>query len=109
MQSASSAKVSRHLADEASCELELSVEHNPKIAESQVVEATVWTKGPVLRVRESSSDMYVSIDQVAERLERQVKRYRNRRSRSAAPPRVPTPSSPCAPSSCQIHQTRSPL
>lgn len=76
-------KVSRHLADEASCELELSVEHNPKIAESQVVEATVWTKGPVLRVRESSSDMYVSIDQVAERLERQVKRYRNRRSRSA--------------------------
>ncbi|HEU0193026.1 MAG TPA: ribosome-associated translation inhibitor RaiA [Gaiellales bacterium] len=77
-------KLSRHLSDGSRCELELAVEHNPSISEPQVAEATVWTKGPVLRARESSADMYASIDMVAEKLERQVKRYRERRTRKQA-------------------------
>jgi putative sigma-54 modulation protein len=77
-------KLARHLSDESRCELELAVEHNPSINEKQVAEATVWTKGPVLRARESSTDMYASIDLVADKLERQVKRYRNKRSRKGA-------------------------
>ncbi len=77
-------KLSRHLSDESRVELELIVEHNPSIQEDQVAEATIWTKGPVLRARESSTDMYASIDLVSEKLERQVKRYRNRRSRKGA-------------------------
>ncbi len=77
-------KLSRHLSDDTRCELELLVEHNPSITDNQVVEATVWTKGPVLRARESSADMYVAIDAVAEKLERQVVRYRERRTRRAA-------------------------
>ena len=44
----------------------------------------MWTKGPVLRARESSTDMYASIDLVAEKLERQVKRYREKRTRKQA-------------------------
>jgi len=82
-------KLARHLSDESRCELELIVEHNPSINESQVAEATVWTKGPVLRARESSTDMYASIDLVADKLERQVKRYREKRRvapRRHAPP-----------------------
>jgi len=62
-------------------ELELSVERNPSIAQNQVAEATVWTKGPVLRAREASTDMKASIDQLTEKLLRQVKDYRERRSR----------------------------
>ncbi|MGN6379806.1 MAG: ribosome hibernation-promoting factor, HPF/YfiA family [Gaiellales bacterium] len=77
-------KLSRHLSDESRCELELAVEHNPSIADAQVAEATVWTKGPVLRARESSTDMYAAIDLVAQKLERQVKRYRERRTRKQA-------------------------
>jgi len=72
-------KLAKHLSDESRCELELAIEHNPSISEKQVAEATVWTKGPILRARESSTDMYASIDQVADKLERQVKRYRERR------------------------------
>jgi putative sigma-54 modulation protein len=44
-----------------------------------VAEATVWTKGPVLRAREASGDMKASIDQLVAKLERQVKRYREKR------------------------------
>ena len=70
-------KLDRQL-DDPRVELELAVEKNPSIAENQVAEATIWTKGPVLRARESSSDMRSSIDQLVEKLERQVKRYRTR-------------------------------
>lgn len=65
--------------DATSVELELSVERNPKIERDQIAEVTVRTKGPVLRVRESAEDMYAAIDQAARKLERQARRYRDRR------------------------------
>src|SRR5215216_4377583 len=74
-------KLERHLNDPTRVEVELAVERNPSIAHNHVAEATVWTKGPVLRARESSSDMKASIDQLADKLERQAKRYRDKRRR----------------------------
>src|ERR1044072_4371070 len=70
-------KLERQLTDPR-VELELMLEKNPSIAENQVAEATIWTSGPVLRAREASSDMRASIDQLVEKLERQVTRYRMR-------------------------------
>ena len=60
-------------------ELELTVERNPSIAQNQVAEATVWTKGPVLRAREASTDMKAAIDQLTEKLLRQVEHVRGKR------------------------------
>jgi putative sigma-54 modulation protein len=74
------AKLGKQLADQTQVEVELSEQRNPSIAESQVAEATVFTKGPTLRAREASSDMKASIDQLVDKLERQVKRYRERRT-----------------------------
>jgi putative sigma-54 modulation protein len=74
-------KLERHLNDATRLELELAVEKNPSISASQVAEATIWTKGPILRARESSEDMRASIDLLVEKLERQVKRYREKRQR----------------------------
>jgi ribosome hibernation promoting factor len=70
------AKLERQLNDPR-VELELAVERNPSIAANHVAEATIWTRGPVLRAREASTDMRASIDQLVEKLERQVKRYRS--------------------------------
>jgi putative sigma-54 modulation protein len=77
-------KLDRQLHELTRVELELAVEKNPSIADSQIAEATVWTKGPVLRAREASSDMKASIDQLTEKLLRQVEHYRDRRSRRSA-------------------------
>ncbi len=74
-------KLERHLNDATRLELELAVEKNPSISDKQVAEATIWTKGPILRARESSDDMRASIDLLAEKLERQVKRYKEKRQR----------------------------
>src|ERR687891_580538 len=75
-------KLDRQLHELTRVELELAVERNPSIAANQVAEATVWTKGPVLRAREASTDMKSSIDQLTEKLLRQVKHYRERRQGS---------------------------
>ena len=75
------AKLDPQLHELTQVELELAVERNPSIAANQVAEATIYTKGPVLRARESSSDMKASIDLLTEKLLRQVKHYRDKRSR----------------------------
>ena len=71
------AKLERQLRDPR-VELELAVERNPSIPQNQVAEATIWTNGPVLRAREATGDMRASIDQLVEKLERQISRYRTR-------------------------------
>jgi len=73
-------RLERQLPD-SQIELQLSSENNPSIRDSHVAEATVRTKGPVLRARESSHDMRASIDQLVDKLERQVTRYREKRGR----------------------------
>jgi putative sigma-54 modulation protein len=74
-------KLERQLADPTQVELELSLERNPSIAPKHIAEATIWTKGPTLRAREASHDMKASIDQLVDKLERQVTRYRQKRQR----------------------------
>ena len=74
-------RLERQLADPTKVELELALERNPSIADNHVAEATIWTKGPTLRARETSHDMRASIDQLVDKLERQVTRYREKRQR----------------------------
>ena len=75
-------KIERQLPDAPTqIEVELTLETNPSIAEDHVAEGTVWTKGSTLRARERSVGFETSIDLLADKLERQVKRYREKRSR----------------------------
>lgn len=74
-------RLERQLADPTQVELELALEHNPSIADDHVAEATIWTKGPTLRARETSTAFEASIDQLVDKLERQVTKYRAKRSR----------------------------
>ena len=72
-------KLDKQLNEATEVELELAVEKNPSIADDHIAEATIWTKGPVLRARESSTDMKASIDQLVDKLMRQAQRYREKR------------------------------
>jgi putative sigma-54 modulation protein len=72
-------KLEKQLADPTQVELELAMERNPAIADNHVAEATIWTKGPTLRAREAATGWEASIDQLVDKLERQVVRYREKR------------------------------
>ena len=74
------AKLQKQLAEQTQVEVELSQEKNPSIQANAVAEATIFTKGPTLRAREASRDIRASIDLLVENLERQVKRYREKRT-----------------------------
>jgi putative sigma-54 modulation protein len=80
-------KIARQVPDLAQLEVELSEDHNPRVADKQVAEATLRLKGTSLRARESASNMVTAINSCADDLARQVKRYRAKRAgrRDAVP------------------------
>jgi putative sigma-54 modulation protein len=73
------AKLGRMVHDSTRVELELTVEKNPSVAANQVAEATVWLKGRTLRCREASRDMKASIDELTEKLQRELAELRDKR------------------------------
>ncbi len=68
----------RRIDEVSRVELELKVEKNPANPNHSVAEATIFTRGPVIRARESSDDMYAAIDLVTDKLQRQVKKYHDK-------------------------------
>ncbi len=77
--------------DHMRAEVELHVEKNPSIENNHIAEVTVWTKGPVIRAKEVSTDMYAAIDLVSEKLERQFRKYKGKTLDRHSGKRVPAP------------------
>jgi putative sigma-54 modulation protein len=72
-------KLDRRVHELTEVEIELAVEHNPRIAESQVAEATVHLNGRTLRARETAREMKAAIDQLSDKLTRQVRDLHDKR------------------------------
>ena len=73
-------KLDRRLHDLTLVELTFSREHNPSIADDHLVEAVVHAKGHNIVARESASSYEAAIDRLVDKLERQVERYRDKRT-----------------------------
>ena len=73
-------KLDRRLHDLALVELTLSREHNPSIADDHLAEVVVHTKGPNIVVHGSATTYEAAIDRLLDKLERQVERYRDKRT-----------------------------
>lgn len=71
-------RVKKHFNEIMKTEIEMIVEKNPSIVNNNVVEVTLFTKGPVIRAKGSSTNMYASIDQVTEKLERQIEKFKGK-------------------------------
>lgn len=56
----------------------LSVAKNPSIADNQTVEVSIKVNGTVIRGEESTENMYASIDLVADKIERQLRKYKTK-------------------------------
>lgn len=70
-------KLDKHFEKTTDVQVVLSV-----IREEHIVEVTLSLNGLILRGEESTGDMYASIDMVVDKLERQVKKYKTRVSKS---------------------------
>lgn len=72
-------RLGRQVSPLATLDVVLSEERNPSIANSQVAEATFYLKGVTLRAREASPEMIHSVRELAEDVQRQVKKHRDLR------------------------------
>ena len=59
-------------------DVNLSVAKNPRIAASQVAEVTIYANGATIRAEEASEHLYASIDLVADKICRQLRKYKER-------------------------------
>ena len=62
--------------------VKLSVEKNPRITDNNVTEVTIFLDGKIIRSEQASEDMYASIDLVIDKLDRQIKKYKDKVYRS---------------------------
>jgi putative sigma-54 modulation protein len=59
-------------------DVNLSIAKNPRISASQVAEVTIYANGAVIRAEEASEHLYASIDLVADKISRQLRKYKER-------------------------------
>ncbi|MDI6799992.1 MAG: ribosome-associated translation inhibitor RaiA [Actinomycetota bacterium] len=75
-------KIINHSDQVIKIEVEFKVEKNPSVHDCQAVEVIIFTKGPMIRASVATNDMYVSIDHVVEKLEKQIEKYKGKLYRS---------------------------
>ncbi len=61
-----------------SCDVVLRVDKNPSNPDSQVAEVTVFVRESVVRVVSAEPDMYAAIDSAADKVTRQLRKYKTR-------------------------------
>lgn len=59
-------------------DVHLSVARNPRIDSKQTAEVTIYASGTVIRAQESSEDLYASVDLVADKIHRQLRKYKEK-------------------------------
>lgn len=60
-------------------DVHLSVARNPRINSKQVAEVTIYVNGSVIRAEEGSETLYASIDLVADKIARKLRKYKEKR------------------------------
>ena len=60
-------------------DVHLSVAKNPRINTNQSAEVTIFANGTVIRAEENSENLYASIDLVADKIARQLRKYKERK------------------------------
>lgn len=60
-------------------DVHLSVARNPRINSKQTAEVTIYVNGSVIRAEEGSENLYASIDLVADKIARKLRKYKEKR------------------------------
>ena len=85
-------KLDRYLPTIDEARMELAVEETRSAQHSQIAQLTVRSRGRILRAEERDQDIFAAIDAVAEKMQRQISRYKDRLYEHGAPRRARTES-----------------
>jgi len=72
--------IKKYFDDIVEIDVTLSVKDSKDLSRSKVCEVTAWAGGHVIRGRKTSEDLYASIDMVTDKIERQVKKFKEKQT-----------------------------
>ncbi len=72
-------KMERYLPSAGEARVELTHNETRAAADRYTSQITIWTNGQILRAEESTSDIFASIDASADKMYRQIRRFKGRR------------------------------
>ena len=75
-------KLEKYLPDIDEIRVELRRESTRSASDRDVAQVTVHSRGTILRAEERTGDMFASIDAVADKLERRIRRFKGKRARN---------------------------
>lgn len=67
-------------------DVHLSIAKNPRINSKQTAEVTIYVNGSIVRAEEGSESLYASIDLVADKISRQLRKYKEKRQAQSQAP-----------------------
>ncbi|SRR5579883_261081 len=67
-------------------DVHLSVARNPRVNSKQTAEVTIYVNGSIVRAEEGSENLYASIDLVADKISRQLRKYKEKRHEKSHAP-----------------------
>ncbi len=75
-------------------DVHLSVARNPRINTKQTAEVTIYVNGSIIRAEESSDNLYASIDLVADKVARKLRKLKEKRQDKSRTKEIPAIENP---------------
>lgn len=79
-------RLDRHLHEPVEAHVELATENTKNANQRQVVQVTLQRNGTIIRAEERSADLRAAVDAVVDKLDKQVRRYKDKQVRKRRAP-----------------------
>ncbi len=79
-------RLDRHLNEPVEAHVELSTENTKDVNQRQIVQVTLQKNGTIIRAEERSADLRAAVDAVVDKLDKQVRRYKDKQVRKRRAP-----------------------
>ena len=74
-------RLDRHLSQEVEGRVELAQEKTKDANQRQIVQVTLFKNGTIIRAEERAADLKVAVDAVVDKLDKQIRRYKDKQVR----------------------------
>lgn len=79
-------RLDRHLSEPVEARVELSTENTKNVNQRQIVQVTLDKNGTIIRAEERSAEMRAAVDAVVDKLDKQIRRYKDKQVRKRRAP-----------------------
>ncbi len=79
-------RLDRHLSEPVEARVELATQNTKDVNQRQIVQVTLYKNGTIIRAEERSADLRAAVDAVVDKLDKQIRRYKDKQVRRRRAP-----------------------